>query len=76
MEPDDPNGTSPASGSLGRRAQMGGALAAFIGVLLLAFGPAATSGISLDPHRLAYLFLGFGVLLLAAGTLARWLFPD
>jgi hypothetical protein len=73
MNPDNPNGNSSASNNLGRRAQIGGALGAFIGVLLLALGPASTPGIPLNPHRLAYLFLGFGIFLMAAGTLARWL---
>jgi hypothetical protein len=76
MEPDDPYNTGSARGNLGRRALIGGALAAFIGALLLVLGPTATPGIPLNPHRLAYLFLGFGILLVVIGTLAGWLSPD
>ena len=53
-----------------------GALAAFIGVLLLVLGPAPTPGGPLNPHQLAYLFIGFGVLLVVVGTIARLLFLD
>jgi hypothetical protein len=74
MDPDVPDSTGSAPSNLGRRAQIGGALAAFIGLLLLVFGPTATPGVPLDPHRLAYLFIGFGVLLIVIGTIARWLF--
>jgi hypothetical protein len=74
MDPDVPDSTGSAPSNLGRRAQIGGALAAFIGLLLLVFGPTATPGVPLDPHRLAYLFIGFGVLLIVIGTIARGLF--
>jgi hypothetical protein len=76
MDPDDTNGTGSAPSNLGRRAQIGGALAAFIGVLLLVLGPAPTPGGPLNPHQLAYLFIGFGVLLVVVGTIARLLFLD
>jgi hypothetical protein len=74
MKDDDSDSTGSGSNNLGRRAQIGGALAAFIGLLLLVFGPSATPGVPLDPHRLAYLFIGFGILLILIGTIARWLF--
>ena len=63
-----------ARNNLGRRAQVGGAIAVFIGVLLLLLGPAPTP--PLDPHKLAWLFVGIGLFLVIAGTVARWLLLD
>jgi hypothetical protein len=38
--------------------------------------PPPTPGVPLNPHQLAYLFIGFGVLLVVVGTIARLLFLD
>jgi hypothetical protein len=61
---------------LGRKAQAGGGIAVLIGVLLLYSLPAATPGSPLDGHQMARVFIGFGIFLVAAGTIARWLFLD
>ena len=61
---------------LGRRSQVGGGLAAFIGVLLLLFTPAAPPGTPVDLHKLAMAFLVVGVLGVAVGTWARWYYLD
>jgi hypothetical protein len=69
---DDSGLTSP----LGRRAQVGGLLAVFIGVLLLFFGPGQAPGLPLNLHQMARLFIIIGASLVALGTIARWLFLD
>ena len=56
------------------RALTGGAIAAFIGVLLRILGPDLVPGVRLNPHLLAYLFLGIGIFLLIIGLLARAFF--
>lgn len=71
MTPEDLD-TETTSGSIGNKALAGGAIAAFLGILLLVLGPSPTPGVPLNPHQLAYLFLGFGVLLIV-GVIARWL---
>jgi hypothetical protein len=73
MSLDDQNGSGLTS-PLGRRAQIGGALAIFIGVLLLVFGPGPSPGSPLNLHQMARIFVGIGAFCLAVGTLARWLF--
>ena len=56
---------------LGRRAQVGGGVAVFLGVLLLvAAGPGA--GGPVDLHKMAVLFVVIGAVLFLAGTFARW----
>jgi hypothetical protein len=57
---------------LGRRAQVGGGLAAFIGVLLLLFTPSVPPGAPLELHKMALTFIVIGVVAVAVGTLARW----
>jgi hypothetical protein len=74
MLTDDSESTTHSSA--GRRVQAGGFIAVFIGVLLLLFGPSPAPGIPLDPHKLDYLFIGIGLFLLVAGTVARWLLLD
>lgn len=64
--------TSP----LGRRAQVGGLLAVFIGVLLLIFGPGPAPGSPLNLHQMASIFIIIGASLVVVGTIARWLFLD
>jgi hypothetical protein len=61
-----------ASARLGRKAQVGGGLAAFIGVLLLVGTPRAAPGVPVDVHQMALLFIAFGIFLAAAGSFARW----
>jgi hypothetical protein len=69
MNPGDSDNTQGSK--VGRKAQVGGALAVFIGILLLFFGPSATPGVPLNPHGLAYLFIGLGIFLVVVGTVAR-----
>lgn len=76
VDDDGPESQRLARGRLGRRAQVGGGLALFIGALLLAFFPAVPAGAAPDLHQMAKLLIGFGVFLLAAGTLARRFFAD
>jgi hypothetical protein len=56
-----------------RKALAGGAIATFIGIMLRVFGPSSTSGVPLNPHQMAYAFLGIGIFLLFVGFLARML---
>jgi hypothetical protein len=65
-----------AANPLGRKTQVGGGLAVLIGVLLFYSLPAAVPGSPLDGHQMARVFIGFGIFLVAAGTIARWLFLD
>jgi len=55
----------------GRKPQMGGAIALFLGVLLFATAAPVTN-IGIDVHRLAEGFITIGVFLLLVGTVARW----
>jgi hypothetical protein len=61
---------------LGRRSQIGGGLAAFIGVLLLLFTPAVPPGTPVDPHKLGMILIAVGVLSIAVGTWARRYYLD
>ena len=61
-----------AKSKLGRRSQIGGALAIFLGVLLLVATPAATQDAPVNVHQMATILVVIGVLALAAGTFARW----
>ena len=56
---------------LGRKQQVGGALAAFIGLLLFLAAGQTAPGL-VDLHKLALLFIVVGILGLAVGTFARW----
>jgi hypothetical protein len=60
----------------GARALTGGAIATFIGILLLVFGPSPSPGFPLNPHQMAWVFIGIGGALLAIGALARILFRE
>ncbi len=55
----------------GRRAQVGGALAIGIGILLLVFLPTPAPGSPVDVHRIGWAFLGVGIFCLVAGTIGR-----
>ena len=70
----DPTPRLPTSAPVGSKALTGGAIAIFIGILLLVFGPSPTPGAPLNPHQMAYAFLGAGIFLLFVGFLARVLF--
>ena len=69
MGDEDPRTPTPAPA--GSRALTGGAIAAFIGVLLRIMGPDPVPGVPLNLRLLAYLFLGVGIFLLAVGLLVR-----
>ncbi|MGA7625065.1 MAG: hypothetical protein WB630_00705 [Candidatus Acidiferrales bacterium] len=56
----------------GRRAQLGGAVAIFLGALLLVATPPASQGAPINVHQMAAVFVVIGTFALAAGTLARW----
>lgn len=51
---------------------MGGALAVFLGVLLLVAAPAARQDAPINVHQMATIFVVIGALAIATGTLARW----
>lgn len=74
MPLDDPQ--TPSLAPVGSRALTGGAIATFVGTLLLVLGPAPTPGVPLNPHQMAYVFLRMGILLLLVGVLARLFFSD
>lgn len=54
----------------GRRPQIGGGLAAFIGIVWLVGVKPAPPGALVDAHKIAWAFLVVGILGLVAGTLA------
>lgn len=68
---DDPTRTP-----VGARALTGGAIATFIGILLLVFGPSPVPGSPLNPHQMAWIFVGIGIFLLAIGALAHLFFRE
>src|ERR1700722_9973377 len=65
-------GTKVAAARLGRKAQIGGSLAAFIGILLIVATRSAPANAPIDVHRMAATFIAIGVGLAATGTFARW----
>jgi hypothetical protein len=77
MDPEDDlkYGDSPQN-PVGMRAQVGGGLAIFIGVVLFVFYPHVAADAPINLHQMAGLFIGIGILLLAIGTLARMFFLD
>jgi hypothetical protein len=74
VAPEDSDNARLARSRLGRKPQVGGCLAVFLGILLLVFLPPASPGSQLNPHQMAIVFIVIGALLIAAGTLARWLY--
>jgi len=62
-----------ARSRLGRKPQVGGGIAVFIGALLLAFVPAVPHAVP-DIHQMAWIFIAIGILLIAVGTFSRWYF--
>ncbi len=70
------SGSKKLAGSrVGRKPQVGGAIAVFLGVLLLTFIPAVPAARP-DIHQMARIFIGIGILLIAVGTFSRWYFLD
>jgi hypothetical protein len=65
-----------AKSRLGRRSQVGGALAVFIGILWLVFVPPAAAGALVDVHRGGLAFLVVGIFGIAVGSLGRWYYLD
>jgi hypothetical protein len=61
---------------LGRKSQVGGGLATFLGVLLFLATPAAPPGAPVNVHQMAALFIVIGIFGFADGTLARWYYLD
>jgi hypothetical protein len=57
---------------VGERAQIGGAICIFIGILLRWLGPQPVPEVPINPHQFAYVILGMGACMLVGGTLARW----
>jgi hypothetical protein len=76
LDPEESESERLARSRLGRKPQVGGGLAVFVGVLLLVFFPAVPPGAALDLHQMAKLFIVIGVLLIAGGTFARWFYLD
>jgi len=72
MSSDDLDGSGLSPYPVGMKAQAGGGVAVFMGVLLLVFTPSVPPHPGLDIHQMARVFIGIGIFLLAAGTLARW----
>lgn len=62
----------PSRIRVGERAQIGGAICAFIGILLRWLGPHPDPQVPINPHQFAYVILGMGLCMLVGGTLARW----
>ena len=76
MDYEDPEEGDSGNSPPGLRAQVGGGIAAFLGLLLLVFFPSGRAGAALDLQGMAKIFLVVGVVLFAVGTLARWYYPD
>jgi hypothetical protein len=75
VEPESEN-LKEAKSRLGRRSQIGGGLAVFLGVLLFLATPPAPPGAPVDIHKMAMLFIAVGIFGIAVGTFARWYFLD
>ena len=73
MEPDNEQLESAklARNRVGRKAQAGGGIAVFLGVLLLFSLPHVEPGSPVNLRPMADLFIGIGAVLIAVGTLAR-----
>ncbi len=76
MDPEDPVSWRLARNRLGRKAQVGGGLAAFIGLALLVLTPPAPPGAAMDLHQMATIFIVIGICLLASGSFARWYYLE
>jgi len=60
----------------GRRSQIGGGLAAFIGLVWLVAVPPASAGALVDVHKIGWAFLAVGIFGLVVGTLFRWFYVN
>ena len=76
VDPSEPGRLRRAKTRLGRKPQVGGALAILIGVLVWFATPPASPGDPISLHHLAALFLIIGLALLVTGTLVRWFYLD
>ena len=74
MDPSEPESLRRAKTRLGRKPQVGGALAILIGVLMWFATPAGHPGDPINLHHLAALFLIVGAALLVVGTVFRWFY--
>ena len=70
MDP-EPESLKVARARLGRKSQVGGGIAAFIGLLLLLATPPTPPAV-VNVHQVAMVFIVLGVFQIAIGTLARW----
>jgi uncharacterized membrane protein YczE len=73
QNPEESDREKLARRRLGRKPQIGGGIAVFIGVLLLAFVPAVPQARP-DIHQMAWIFIAIGISLIAVGTFSRWYF--
>jgi uncharacterized membrane protein YczE len=76
VDPEESDSESLAKDRLGRKPQVGGGLAVFIGVLLLLFFPSVPLGAPLNLHQMAIIFILIGASLIAVGTFARLYYLD
>jgi hypothetical protein len=77
MNPDnDLKSSVSGNNPVGLRSQVGGGLAVFIGLVLFAFYPNIPADAAVNLHQMAGLFIGVGLLALAAGTIARIFFAE
>jgi hypothetical protein len=56
---------------VGARAQIAGAIAVIVGILLRIWGPQPAPEVPIDPHQFAYAIAGMGVCAIVGGTMAR-----
>ena len=64
-----------ARARLGRKSQLGGSLAAFIGVFLVLVTHSSPRP-PVNIRQMAMIFIVIGIFLLAVGTFARWYYLD
>jgi hypothetical protein len=75
---DDPEleSLTRARSQIGRRAQVGGGLAIFLGVLLFVGTPPAVPGAAINVRQMDLVFIVIGGLGVAGGTFVRWYYLD
>jgi hypothetical protein len=76
VDPEESDSGRLARSRLGRKPQVGGGLAVFVGLLLLVFVPSVPRGAVPDLLQMAKVFIGIGVFLIAVGTFTRWWYRD
>jgi hypothetical protein len=57
---------------VGARAQIAGAIAVTIGILLRVWGPQPAPEVPINPHQFAYVIVVMGICAIIGGTLARF----